>query len=125
LTSFADTGTEKLLAQLKDAEFDQFVELVKPQLGLLKRFSYGKQIAAIEKMVYHPATTPLLMPHNISALTPINTSAAPTPPLLTGDGQSPQSSSLPSTNASSVNGAVDSCKSSTGNTVDVLTPTSI
>lgn len=117
-------SAEKLLAQLKDDEFDRFVELVKPQLALLKRFSYGKQIAAIEKMVYQPGPTPLLMPHHRSMPTPINTSAAPTPPLVMGDGQSPQSSSHPSTNASSINGAADSCKSSSSNTVAVLTPAS-
>lgn len=116
---------EKLLGQLKDGEFDRFVELVKPQLALLKRFSYGKQIAAIEKMVYQPSASPLLiMSHNLSIPTPIDTSAAPTPPLVIGEGQSPQSSSHPSTNASSINGAMDTRKSSTGNAVDVLTPTS-
>ena len=117
-------NTEKLLTQLRDAEYDEFVELIKPQLALLRRFSYGKQIAAIEKVVY---TNPL--PHqplhpNPMLPAPIDTSAAPTPPLLTGDAQSPQSSSLPSTNASSIGGHADSRKSSASNPVEVLTPTS-
>lgn len=115
---------EKLLTQLKDSESDQFVELIKPQLALLKRFSYGKQIAAIEKIVYNNAA-PLLQVHNNPALPPpIDTSAAPTPPLLPSDTQSPQSSSLPSTNTSSLDGLAGSRKSSASNTLEVMTPTS-
>jgi mRNA-binding protein PUF3 len=122
--SHANFLLEKLLTQLKGAEYDELVELIKPQLAFLKRFSYGKQIAAIEKVVYtNPLTHPQLQP-NASLPAPIDTSAAPTPPLLTGDAQSPQSSSLPSTNASSVGGHADSRKSSASNTVEVLTPTS-
>lgn len=115
---------QKLLTQLKDSESDQFVELIKPQLALLKRFSYGKQIAAIEKIVYNNAA-PLLQVHNNPALPPpIDTSAAPTPPLLPSDTQSPQSSSLPSTNTSSLDGLAGSRKSSASNTLEVMTPTS-
>ena len=114
---------EKLLTQLKESEFEQFVELIKPQLALLKRFSYGKQIAAIEKVVYNNPMTLLQLSNNSSLPLPIS-SAAPTPPLLAGDAQSPQSSSLPSTNASSINGIVDSRKSSTSNTMEIMTPTS-
>lgn len=115
---------EKLLTQLKETEYDELVELIKPQLALLKRFSYGKQIAAIEKVVYtNPLPHPQRQPNHLLPA-PIDTSAAPTPPLLTGDAQSPQSSSLPSTNASSIGGHADSRKSSASNAVEVLTPTS-
>ncbi|KAI9813781.1 MAG: mRNA binding protein puf3 [Pycnora praestabilis] len=99
---------QKLLAQLNGADHDQFMEQIQPQLVLLKKFSYGKQITAIEKLLYS-STTP---PNPSQATTPpplatdTNMSAATTPPLLTGDAQSPQSSSLPSTNTSTVDGPV-------------------
>lgn len=123
--AFTKYPTEKLLTQLKDSEFDKFVELIKPQLALLKRFSYGKQIAAIEKVVYNNPTALLQLSNN--APLPLSTeSIVPTSPpsLLAGNAQSPQSSSLPSTQASSINGALDSRKSSASNAVDVMTPTS-
>lgn len=120
----ADSQIEKVLNELKGSEREEFVELIKAQLALLKRFSYGKQIAAIEKLIY---TTPF-PPHQIghTGLLPpaIDTSAAPTPPLLTDAAQSPQSSSLPSTHASSIEGPNDSRKSSGSNAIGVLTPTS-
>ena len=120
----ANYRTEKLLNELKESERDEFVELIKAQLALLKRFSYGKQIAAIEKLIY---TTPFLPPQlqNTPLLpTTIDTSAAPTPPLSTGAAQSPQSSSVPSTHRSSVDDPDGSRKSSGSNAVSVMTPTS-
>lgn len=115
---------QKLLNELKGSERDEFVELIKAQLALLKRFSYGKQIAAIEKLIY---TTPFIPPQlqNHSVLpAAIDTSAAPTPPLSTGAAQSPQSSSMPSTHRSSVDDPDGSRKSSGSNAVGVMTPTS-
>lgn len=118
---------QTILSELKGTELDDFVEIVKPQLAILKRFAYGKQVQAIEQLLYtiFPPSHPQQRPHNIVP-PPIDTSAsaAPTPPLLTGDGQSPQSSSVPSTNASSIGGPAESRKSSTSNTVEVMTPTS-
>lgn len=121
---------QKLLALLKGSEFDDFAEHIKPHLAAQKRFGGGKNIMAIEKFVYGNATSipPLhtnnaVVNHN-PPRPPLDTSAAPTPPLVSGDGPSPQSSSLPSTNASSVGGPVHSRKSSAGNTVEVITPTS-
>ncbi|KAI4167429.1 MAG: hypothetical protein LQ343_007224 [Gyalolechia ehrenbergii] len=118
---------QTILSELKGAELDDFVEIVKPQLAILKRFAYGKQVQAIEQLLYtiFAPHQPQQRPNNIVP-PPIDTSAsaAPTPPLLTGDGQSPQSSSVPSTNASSIGGPADSRKSSTSNTVEVMTPTS-
>ena len=111
---------EKLLAQLRGSEYDEFVENIKPQLALLKRFSYGKQIAAIEKVIYN---NPTPMPHIQNSSPP--TSVAPTPPPLTSDAQSPQSSSLPSTNNSTVDGPVGDRKARTEDAeeVDVATST--
>ncbi|KAL9602862.1 MAG: hypothetical protein Q9219_001557 [cf. Caloplaca sp. 3 TL-2023] len=124
---------QTLVIELKGAEHDDFVEILKPQLAILKRYTYGKQVQAIEQLLYTTVAAPhpqqqqqqQQRPTNLVP-PPIDTSAsvAPTPPLLTGDGQSPQSSSVPSTNASSVVGPGNSRKSSTSNTVEVLTPTS-
>lgn len=128
-TDLANYGSEKLLALLKGSEFDSFVEHIKPQLAAQKKFGGGKNIAAIEKVVYgNPHGIPSLhtnnlVPHHTSQA-PLDTSAAPTPPLVSGDGPSPQSSSVPSTNASSIAERVDSRKSSASNTVEVMTPTS-
>ncbi|KAL8904385.1 MAG: hypothetical protein Q9171_007070 [Xanthocarpia ochracea] len=117
---------QTLMLELKGSELDDFIEILKPQMAILKRFSYGKQVQAIEALLY---TIPPSQPQprlNGLAPPPIDTSASgvPTPPLLTGDGQSPQSSSVPSTNASLVGGAAESRKSSTSNAVEVMTPTS-
>ena len=123
-----NTGPEKLLTQLKGSEYDEFFEFIKPQLALQKRFGSGKNITAIEKVIYSsPPNGPPL--HSNNSLPPpmpipINTSAAPTPPLVLGDGNSPQSSSIPSTTASSIAEVAASRKSSASNALEVLTPTS-
>ncbi|KAL8728588.1 MAG: hypothetical protein Q9166_005321 [cf. Caloplaca sp. 2 TL-2023] len=118
---------QTLILELKGAELDDFIETLKPQLAILKRFAYGKQVQAIESLLYTTVPPPSQPQQHLNSLAPppidTSASAAPTPPLLTGDGQSPQSSSFPSTKASSVR-AADSRKSSTSNTVEVMTPTS-
>jgi mRNA-binding protein PUF3 len=86
---------EKLLGQLKGAEREQFVEDMRPHLNVLKKYNYGKQITAIEKLISNglpPQTAPM----------EINSSTAT--PVLTKGQNSPESSSLPSTNASTVDG---------------------
>ncbi|KAI4287016.1 MAG: hypothetical protein L6R35_003726 [Caloplaca aegaea] len=118
---------QTLILELKGAESDNFIEVVKPQVVILKRFNYSKQVQAIEQLLYNiiPPAQPL--PRSTNPVPPpidTSASAAPTPPLLTGDGQSPQSSSIPSTNASCIGGPAGSRKSSTSNTVEVMTPTS-
>ncbi|KAL8995059.1 MAG: hypothetical protein Q9169_005128 [Polycauliona sp. 2 TL-2023] len=119
---------QTLVLELKGSQLDEFIETLKPQLAMLKRFSYGKQVQAIEALIYTTGPPPFQPQHRINSLAPppIDTSncVVPTPPPLTGDGQSPQSSSVPSTNASSVGAAADSRKSSTSNAVEVMTPTS-
>lgn len=114
---------QKLLKVLKGSEWDEFVEVTKAQLALLKRFSYGKQIAAIEKLIYCAPFPPQMVDGRIPPPT-IDTSVGPTPPLSTGAAQSPQSGSQPSTHASSIEGLNTSRKSSGSNVVGVLTPTS-
>ncbi|KAL3425466.1 hypothetical protein PVAG01_02257 [Phlyctema vagabunda] len=128
---------QKLLAQLKAGERDAFVEDLKPQLIALKKYNYGKQIAAIEKLIFTgppnyapqvsedvPKSSGLVngektkqqgekqgaketMSYSQAAGPSMPTrpieidSSAPTPSLTMGQ-NSPQSSSLPSTNVSTV-----------------------
>lgn len=107
---------EKLLGQLKGAERVAFVEDLKPQLLALKKYNYGKQIAAIEKLIFGQDDT-----QNSSGTSPIGpsgahtqpmeiNSSAPTP-LLTNGQNSPQSSSLPSANVSTIDDSADSASS--------------
>lgn len=78
---------------------------MKPQLVSLKRYNYGKQIAAIEKLIFTgPPTygpTPSTNASGAQAL-PIEISSSAATPLLTNGQNSPQSSSLPSTNVSTI-----------------------
>jgi len=76
-------NSEKVLGHLKGGEREALVEQIRAHLLHLKKFNYGKQVAAIEKLIY-------------STETDSNPSA------------SSQSSSLPSTNASTVEGPIGS-----------------
>lgn len=78
-----NNGVEKVLGHLKGPEREALVEQIRTHLLHLKKFNYGKQVAAIEKLIY-------------STETESNPSA------------SSQSSSLPSTNASTVEGPIGS-----------------
>ncbi|KAL8846494.1 MAG: hypothetical protein Q9221_008418 [Calogaya cf. arnoldii] len=119
---------QTLMLELKGSQLDEFLDTLQPQVAILKRFSYGKQVQAIETLLNTAVPPPSQPQQRLNHLAPppidTSTSAVPTPPLLTGDGQSPQSSNVPSTNASSVGAAADSRKSSTSNAVEVMTPTS-
>jgi mRNA-binding protein PUF3 len=79
LPMVTDDDTEKVLGHLKGAEREALVEQIRAHLLHLKKFNYGKQVAAIEKLIY-------------------STDAESNP------SASSQSSSLPSTNASTVEG---------------------
>ncbi|MCJ1353527.1 MAG: mRNA binding protein puf3 [Icmadophila ericetorum] len=113
---------QKLLAQLKGSEYDNFVEQIKAQLQQAKRFSYGKQVGAIEKLVNTASTPSLPHVHHNQSPSQLDTSAVHTPPLLTEDTHSPQTSSLPSTNTSTVDGPTSDRKTSTGLSIET-TPT--
>ncbi|KAL9036973.1 MAG: hypothetical protein Q9180_003990, partial [Flavoplaca navasiana] len=119
---------QTLMLELKGSQLEQFLDTLRPQLAILKRFSYGKQVQAIETLLYSNVPALHQPQQRLNGLAPppidTSTSALPTPPLLTGDGQSPQSSSVPSTHASSVGATANSRKSSTSNPVEVMTPTS-
>jgi mRNA-binding protein PUF3 len=105
---------QKLLAQLKGAEREAFVEDMKPQLIQLKKYNYGKQIVAIEKLIF---TGP--QPYNTSApvsttqTMPIEINSSAATPMLTNGQNSPQSSSLPSTNVSTIDDPTDSTSGKT------------
>ena len=119
--------TEKLVNQLRGPEYDGFIEATKVQIALLKRFSFGngKQIAAVEKVLYTDAFS-VAQPHHPGQFSgAYNDSAAPTPPLTAGDAQSPQSNSGPSTHNSSVDASDVSRKSSGSHNINILTPASI
>jgi mRNA-binding protein PUF3 len=78
-----NNGIEKVLGHLKGPEREALVEQIRVHLLHLKKFNYGKQVAAIEKLIY-------------------NTDSDSNP------SASSQSSSLPSTNASTVEGPTGS-----------------
>ncbi|KAG9236624.1 armadillo-type protein [Amylocarpus encephaloides] len=104
---------QKLLGQLKGAEHEAFVEDMKPQLIQLRKYNYGKQIAAIEKLIFvspQPFASQAAAPPAIQTLPIEITSSAPTP-MLTNGQNSPQSSSLSSTNASMFHDPSDSASS--------------
>lgn len=81
------------------------MEDMKPQLMSLKRYNYGKQIAAIEKLIFTgpPTYGPTPAAGAAGAQTqPIEIGSSAPTPLLTNGQNSPQSSSLPSTNVSTI-----------------------
>ncbi|KAJ9237598.1 hypothetical protein DTO169E5_5184 [Paecilomyces variotii] len=110
---------QKVLGQLKGDEREGLVEQIRPQLSQLKKFSYGKQIVAIEKLIFDPSTgtgpsvnaasstTPPASHKSspqpsrrsltdIEACRPIVGAAPPTPP--------------PTDTASTTDGGVETCK---------------
>ncbi|KAL2002502.1 hypothetical protein VTN02DRAFT_6637 [Thermoascus thermophilus] len=48
---------QKVLGTLKGAEREALVEQIRPLLSQLKKFSYGKQIVAIEKLIFDAKTS--------------------------------------------------------------------
>ncbi|KAH8683378.1 armadillo-type protein [Tricladium varicosporioides] len=102
---------QKLLAQLKAADREAFIENMKPQLTQLKKFTYGKQITAIEKLIF---TGPGPQPYGTVAPTaqvmPIEINSSAPTPMLTNGQNSPQSS-LPSTSVSMIDDPTDSASS--------------
>lgn len=121
----ADTSTEKLLDTLSSDDFAFFVELLQPAVNQAKRTGCGKQLMSVEKKMHRlpprwnepappagyghnpyqlPLPTPPFASHYASATT--------TPPPLTSDTQSLQSSAIPSINGDAVEGADCSRKGS-------------
>ncbi len=106
----ANITLEKLLAQLKGDERERFIEDMKPQLIALKKYNYGKQITAIEKLISagpQSSSSPYINNNVASTVTqtmPLDINSSVPTPMLTMEQNSPESSSLPSTNASTVDG---------------------
>ncbi|PNH42684.1 hypothetical protein VD0004_g4658 [Verticillium dahliae] len=98
---------QKLLNQLDGADREAFIEEMKPQFIALKKTSTGRQIAAIDRLIFAASSPAPPRPGSSKAMSGQNTpalqvdSSAPTP-VLTMEPNSPQSSSPPSTNASAV-----------------------
>lgn len=105
---------QKLLAQLKGAEREAFVEDMKPQLISLKKYNYGKQIAAIEKLIFtgpQSYITPSSVMTPTTQTMPIEINSSAPTPMLTNGQNSPQSSSLPSTSVSTIDDPTESTSS--------------
>ncbi|KAJ5826142.1 hypothetical protein N7474_003280 [Penicillium riverlandense] len=71
---------QKVLGQLKGAEREALIDQIKPMLSQLKKFSYGKQIVAIEKLIFDPncpVTGPLA--HTTSTTPPNSHKSSPQP----------------------------------------------
>lgn len=86
---------------------------MKPQLTQLKKYNYGKQIAAIENLIYIPPHQSCL-PASLSPTTqamPIEINSTAATPLLTNGQNSPQSSSL-STNVSTIDDSTEAAVTS-------------
>ncbi|KAF9731789.1 hypothetical protein PMIN02_007288 [Paraphaeosphaeria minitans] len=95
---------QKCLETVNRRDYQVFVAVLKPELDKAKKVMSGKQIVSVEKKMHRTdfnddldSITPT--PHTASS--DISTDAPPTPP-LTSATQSPQSSSLPSANVSTV-----------------------
>jgi mRNA-binding protein PUF3 len=107
---------EKVLEQSKGTHRGALIRQIDPLLGQLKKMSYGKQIAAIERLIYHSPGGEAISPAFTAAKTgpggspaPLSTDSegasssdetnvTPTSPAI--DTPSSRSSSLPSTNTS-------------------------
>ncbi len=88
---------------------------MKPQLLQLKKFNFGKQIAAIEKLIFTGAQPPFITPSSVIPTTtrtmPIEINSNAPTPMLTNGHNSPQSSSLSSTSVSTIDDSSDpTCK---------------
>ncbi|OKP13415.1 Pumilio -like protein [Penicillium subrubescens] len=71
---------QKVLGQLKGAEREALIEQIKPLLSQLKKFSYGKQIVAIEKLIFDPnSPTAGPLPHTTSTTPPNSHKSSPQP----------------------------------------------
>ncbi|CAK3855225.1 Pumilio 2 [Lecanosticta acicola] len=124
--SFGNYVIQKLLDTLSSQDFAFFLEILQPAVALAKRAGCGKQVLSIEKKMHRFDTyrngsisggptfnrpgfqLPLPPPSFASNYN----SAANTPPPLTADTQSLQSSGIPSVNGDTVEGAAASRKCS-------------
>ncbi|KAI1801883.1 ARM repeat-containing protein [Daldinia bambusicola] len=95
---FGNYVIQKLLQHLEGPDLMSFIEEMKPHFAILKKYSTGRQIAALERLMSATTAPGATSPSTPNLSVDVN-SAAPTP-LLTMEQNSPESSSPPSTKAS-------------------------
>ncbi|KAI0017332.1 armadillo-type protein [Xylariomycetidae sp. FL0641] len=114
---FGNYVIQKLMGHLDGDEREAFVDQMRPQVQKLKALSSGRQITVLDRLM-SSATTPSVHAES-SPSTPNmgvdNNSVAPTPS-LTMEQNSPQSSSPPSTNISTVEETGDGKPNNTSST---------
>ncbi|KAF2471370.1 ARM repeat-containing protein [Lindgomyces ingoldianus] len=98
---------QKILETICRKDYDELIAFLKPEMDKAKKIISGKQVLSVEKKMHRfdrvdSVSSPTAQRNSISSATDIS----PTPP-LTSDAQSPQSSSLPSTNTSTVDDPVN------------------
>ncbi|TKA71826.1 hypothetical protein B0A49_06169 [Cryomyces minteri] len=99
---------QKLLDTLSMSDYALFMQMLQPDMVKAKRTASGKQVQAIEKKMhrfdFQSTYCHLSLPSPPASSE--NISTATTPPSLTSDVQSPESSSHASTNGDSIDGPV-------------------
>ncbi|KAF2811916.1 ARM repeat-containing protein [Mytilinidion resinicola] len=105
--AYGNYVVQKLLDTLSLKDFFEFVEHLQPEMVNNRRLIPGKQAVAIEKKMHRfdqSNVSPRMDQRNSVGSVAVSTdiSAAPSPPPLVNDAQSPQSCSLPSTHSSTV-----------------------
>ncbi|KAL1306450.1 hypothetical protein AAFC00_005148 [Neodothiora populina] len=101
---------QKLLDVLNEREYYTFMSLLQPEMAKAKRLGCGKQVMSIEKKMHRFAPYGSL--HAPVAYQSHSISAATTPPPLTSDTRSVQTSSVASVNGDATEGAPASRKGS-------------
>jgi mRNA-binding protein PUF3 len=117
---FGNYVIQKLLETLSRKDYDDFVAALKPELEKAKKLISGKQIVSVSNQVicYVTSATSLTI-YQVekkmyrydridSPTMPRDPTEAPPTPGLSSSAQSPQSSSVPSTNTSTVDGPTNS-----------------
>ncbi|KAK5137089.1 hypothetical protein LTR08_001098 [Meristemomyces frigidus] len=112
---------QKLLDTLCIEDFGRFIDVLQPAMNQAKRTTCGKQVVSVEKKMHRPPPRwagppnghaynhgPYQLPPPMPPFGSRYGSAATTPPPLTADTQSLQSSNMPSINGDAVEGA-DRC----------------
>ncbi|KAH4198775.1 hypothetical protein HBI26_078900 [Parastagonospora nodorum] len=99
---------QKLLETLNRDDYNVFVAALKPELEKAKKLISGKQIVSVEKKMYrYDRVDSPTMPRDTN-----ESNEAPPTPALSDSAQSPQTSSIPSTNTSTVDDPVHSATQS-------------
>ncbi|KAL5118771.1 mRNA binding protein puf3 [Pleosporales sp. CAS-2024a] len=95
---------QKLLETLNRDDYKTFVAALTPELEKAKKLISGKQIVSVEKKMYrYDRVDSPTMPRDANVST-----ESPSTPALSSSAQSPQTSSIPSTNTSTIGDPVHS-----------------